>query len=93
MKARPYRRPAVGARVTRHTTPPVDSIVLVPVLVSRRAWECAFMLGGLHSSDINCAALWHRLQHIVVARDPLGLTWAECAMLFRVYRHIEAAHA
>lgn len=62
-----------------------DAICPVPADVSRRAWECAADLGQEHSGVIGSPAVWHMLQGIV-QRDPEELTWAECAMLFRLHR-------
>lgn len=68
-------------------SPPVDGIVPAPAEVSRRAWECAFDLGQEHSCTIRHDALWFFFQGVVTGRNPDGLTWRECATLFRAHRH------
>lgn len=65
-----------------------NRIVPVPAEVSRRAWECAFVLGALHSCELQDDALWYQCQAIVTARDPLTLTWRECGELFRAHRRM-----
>lgn len=63
----------------------VDAIVPVPPVISRRAWECAFDLGGEHSDTIGSPAVWRWLL-AVVDRGPEHVTWHECAALFRAHR-------
>lgn len=64
----------------------VDSIVRVPAVIARRAWECAFDLGQEHSETIGNAPLWHWFQHVVTQRDPESLSWQECRRLFALHR-------
>ena len=71
----------------------LDALLPVPAIVSRRAWECAFDLGQEHSSFIGNETLWHWFQEIVTQRDPEGLTWGECAALFRLHRHYRPERA
>jgi hypothetical protein len=66
----------------------LDRLVPVPEEVSRRAWECAFDLGALHSCELQDDALWYLCQSIVVNRDWWTLTWRECGDLFRAHRRV-----
>lgn len=77
-----------------HAPPPMDVLVPVPPIVSRRAWECAFALASEHSSTIGNADLWLYLQDIA-AREPESMTWAECRAMFTLYRAFRrgGAHA
>ena len=87
------RKPVKPPLAVMGATLTCEAIVSVPEGISRRAWECAFELGAEHSSTIGSPAVWHWLQDIVVQRDPLHVTWAECGALFRMHRNLHPARA
>ena len=69
-----------------------DCIFPVPAAVSRRAWECAHELAAEHSSAVGDPAAWQWLLSMV-GRDPVQVTWAECAALFRMHRQFRPVQA